>query len=47
MDVRITSNGLNLLKEADKEMNKFDQMGSKITDKEAAMLSQLLEKIRS
>ncbi len=47
VDVRITSKGLDLLKEADTEMNKFDKMGSKISDKEAEVLSRLLEKIRS
>tara|TARA_B110000459_G_C16575047_1_gene478361 strand:+ start:1232 stop:1681 length:450 start_codon:yes stop_codon:yes gene_type:complete len=46
VDVRITETGIALLKEADKEMNKFDGMKDKITEKEAVSLSKLLEKIR-
>ena len=46
VDVRITQNGLNLLVEMDKAMNKFDQMKSKLTEKEAKTLNELLEKIR-
>ena len=46
VDVKITSNGIDLLKEVDKYMNKFDQIDSKISAKEAIMLSQLLEKVR-
>jgi DNA-binding MarR family transcriptional regulator len=46
VDVRITSAGLTLLIEADKVMNKFDGMKDKLTEKEAATLSLLLEKIR-
>lgn len=47
VDVRITSAGLALLVEADKVMNKFDDMKDKLTEKEAASLSELLEKIRA
>ena len=46
VDVRITETGIALLKEAYKEMNKFDGMKDKITEKEAVSLSKLLEKIR-
>ena len=46
VDVRITQSGMALLKEADKEMNKFDEMKGKLSEKEAIMLSELLEKIR-
>tara|TARA_B100000809_G_scaffold13391_2_gene12238 strand:+ start:7658 stop:8107 length:450 start_codon:yes stop_codon:yes gene_type:complete len=47
VDVRITDSGLALLKEADKEMNQFDGMNGKLTEKEAVLLSELLEKIRA
>ena len=47
VDVRITDSGLALLKEADKEMNQFDGMKGKLTEKEAVLLSELLEKIRA
>lgn len=46
VDVRITETGIALLKEADKEMNQFDMMKSKLSEKEAIQLSELLEKIR-
>ena len=46
VDIRITNKGLKLLKEADKEMGRFADIISKITDKEAKALSAILEKIR-
>jgi DNA-binding MarR family transcriptional regulator len=46
VDVRITDSGLALLKEADIEMDKFDGLKGKLTEKEAVLLSELLEKIR-
>lgn len=46
VDVRITVKGLSLLKESDKEMNQFDGVRDKLTEKEAILLSELLEKIR-
>ena len=47
VDVKITSKGLDLLKESGKEMNKFDQMKSKLSKTEAQTLNLLLEKIRN
>jgi DNA-binding MarR family transcriptional regulator len=46
VDVRITNKGLQLLIETGKEMKQFDQMKSKLTEKEAKSLNDLLEKIR-
>lgn len=46
VDVRITTKGLQLLIEADKEMNKLGDITSTITEKEAKTLSLILEKIR-
>lgn len=46
VDVRITKQGLGLLKQADKEMDKFSDISSRITETEAKKLSNLLEKIR-
>jgi len=46
VDVRITDSGLALLKEADVEMDKFDGLKGKLTETEAVLLSELLEKIR-
>jgi DNA-binding MarR family transcriptional regulator len=47
VDVRITKKGLNVLQEADKDMGKFSNITSKITQLEATQLSGLLEKIRA
>jgi len=47
VDVRITTKGLLLLKEADKEMNQFDKMKDRLTEEESKKLSELLEKIRA
>jgi DNA-binding MarR family transcriptional regulator len=46
VDVRITKKGLKLLVESGAAMNKFDKMKSKLTEKEAKQLNELLEKIR-
>lgn len=46
VDVRINAKGLILLKSVDEEMNNIGEMSAKITDKEAQMLSEILEKIR-
>ena len=46
VDVRITPKGLRLLKDADYEMNNIGKMSANITDKEAKILSEILEKIR-
>jgi DNA-binding MarR family transcriptional regulator len=46
VDVRITNKGLQLLVDTVKEMKRFDQMKSKLTEKEAKSLNDLLEKIR-
>ncbi len=46
VDVRITEKGLDLLVEAGKGMQKFDNMKTKLTEKEAKLLNELLEKIR-
>lgn len=46
VDVRITVKGLKLLKEANKEMNQFGNLETKLTKKEAIVLSELLERIR-
>ena len=46
VDVRITKNGLKLLEESGKEMSKFDKMKSKLSEKEAKTLNELLEKLR-
>jgi len=47
VDVRITDSGLALLKDADIEMNKFDEMKGKLTVEESVLLSELLEKVRA
>ncbi len=46
VDVIITKKGLALLKEASKEMNVFDNLKERITEKEAKVLNEVLEKIR-
>ena len=46
VDVRITKMGLDLLKEANKEMSKFSDISSKITEEEAKKLNDILEQIR-
>ena len=46
VDIRITAKGLKLLVESGKGMSKFDNMKSKLTEKEARVLNELLEKIR-
>jgi DNA-binding MarR family transcriptional regulator len=46
VDVRITNKGLQLLVDTVKDMKRFDQMKSKLTEKEAKSLNGLLEKIR-
>lgn len=46
VDVRITKKGLKLLEKADLEMNFLGEIESKISEKEATVLSQILEKIR-
>jgi DNA-binding MarR family transcriptional regulator len=47
VDVRINAKGLILLKSVDEEMNNIGEMSAKITGKEAQMLSEILEKIRT
>jgi DNA-binding MarR family transcriptional regulator len=47
VDVRITVEGLALLNEADKVMNQFDGLKGRLSQDEAVLLSDLLEKIRS
>ena len=47
VDVRITKKGLKLLVDSGKEMSAFDKMKSKLTEKEAKLLNELLEKIRA
>lgn len=47
VDIRITETGLALLHKADKVINEFDEMENKLTEKEAIILSELLEKIRA
>jgi DNA-binding MarR family transcriptional regulator len=46
VDIRITKMGLDLLKKADEEMNKFSDINSKITEEEAKKLNDILEQIR-
>ena len=46
VDVRITKTGLKLLGVVDSDMESFDQIKSKITEKEAKLLSEILEKMR-
>jgi len=46
VDVKITDKGLKLLEESGKEIEKFDKIKSKLTEKEAKTLNELLEKIR-
>lgn len=46
VDVVITEKGLNLLAELDKLDNKFDKIFSNITGGEAALLNNLMDKIR-
>jgi len=47
VDVKITKKGLVLLLQADKEMTYFDLLKSKITEEEARVLNEILEKIRN
>ena len=46
VDIRITKKGLILLESADLEMNLLGDMEAKISDKEALVLNEILEKIR-
>jgi len=46
VDVKITKNGLKLLSTLDNMMNEFEILKSKITEKEAIELSEILEKMR-
>jgi len=47
VDVRITEKGLRLLKEASRTMDTLGEITTKITVKEAKLLSEILEKIRA
>jgi DNA-binding MarR family transcriptional regulator len=47
VDVRITAKGLVLLKHANQEMYNIGVMSNKISDNEAKLLSDILEKIRA
>ena len=46
VDVRITRNGLKLLDIVDADMESFEEIKSRITEKEAMQLSLILEKMR-
>lgn len=47
MDITMTPNGLKLLQEIDKPMDRYvSEVKKRITDKEAATLSRLLDKLR-
>lgn len=46
VDVKITKKGLELLEKATNQMNTLDQLKSKITEKEAQALNDILEKMR-
>ena len=46
VDVKITKKGLKLLSTLDNMMNEFEILKSKITEKEAIELSEILEKMR-
>jgi len=47
VDVRVTEKGLKLLKEASRTMDTLGEITTKITVKEAKLLSEILEKIRA
>ncbi|MCO6500444.1 MAG: MarR family transcriptional regulator [Vicingus serpentipes] len=47
VDVRITKKGMGLLEKANKEMTSFTLLKSKISEKEAKLLNEILEKIRA
>ena len=47
VDVKITKKGIELLNKANKEMTNFGLLKAKITEKEAQLLNDILEKIRA
>lgn len=47
VDIRITKKGLDLLSEIDKENEKTDTLFQSLTEKEAAQLNELLDKLRN